>query len=216
MMVVASLISIGQGLGYPLLFLIVVLETGCGIPFAPGELAIATAGVAASGGRLNIWWVIAIGAAAAIVGDNIGYVIGRLGGRRVLESDRGPFTRQRRAVIRIGDPFFVRYGPKTVFFGRWLPVLRVFASWLAGANRMRWWPTFFFWNALGGICWAASVAALGYFGGNVARKVINDVGLYGLIVVACGFVAAFIVYKRRQHRAMERLEAESLPVLEPV
>ena len=69
--------------------------------------------------------------------------------------------RQRRAMIRIGDPFFERHGPKAVFLGRWLPVLRVFASWLAGANKMRW-PVFAFWNTTGGICWAASVAVLGY------------------------------------------------------
>jgi membrane protein DedA with SNARE-associated domain len=210
----ASIFNISAGLGYPLMFVIVVLETGCGIPFAPGELAIATAGIAAGSGRLNIWLVIVIGAAAAIIGDNIGYSIGRSGGRRVLESPKGPFARQRQSMVQVGDPFFDKHGPKAVFFGRWLPVLRVFTSWFAGGNRMRWWPTFLFWNAAGAICWATSVALLGYFGGGVAKKVINSVGLYGLIFVACGLVFAYLMYRRHNRRMLERLAAQA-PELQP-
>jgi membrane-associated protein len=213
---VGSIISVASSIGYPLLFLIVLLETGCGIPFAPGELALATAGIAAADHKLSIVWVIVVGAAGAIVGDNIGYVIGRAGGRRVLESPKGPFHRQRQSMIRLGDPFFERHGPKAVFFGRWLPVLRVFASWLAGGNKMRWWPTFVFWNAAGGICWAASVSALGYFGGGVAKTVLDKVGLYGLIFVAAGIVTGFLLYRRHNRRVLAELEVEAQPTVNQV
>jgi len=208
-MVAASFLSVAEGIGYWLIFLIVVLETGCGIPFAPGELALVTGGIAAADGRLNLLWVIAVGAAGAIVGDNIGYAIGRQGGRRLLESERGWFSRQRRVVIRIGDPFFERHGPKAVFLGRWLPVLRVFASWLAGGNRMRWWPTFLFWNAAGGISWAISMGLLGYYGGEVGKTIIEKIGTYGVIVVLTGVTAAFFFYRRHNRRKLRELKAEA-------
>src|SRR5438034_2263252 len=128
----ASVFSVAEDIGYPLIFLIVMLETGCGIPFAPGEIATITGGIAASDDRLQLGWVIVIAAAGAIIGDNIGYVIGRVGGRRLLEHPRGPFARQRRAVLGVADPFFERHGGKAVFWGRWLPMLRVYASWMAG------------------------------------------------------------------------------------
>ncbi len=85
MIELASIFTVAAGIGYPLIFLIVVIETGCGVPIAPGEIAVVTGGIAASSGRLNIVAVIAVAAAGAIIGDNIGYVIGRNGGRKLLE-----------------------------------------------------------------------------------------------------------------------------------
>src|SRR5205807_10309629 len=115
-----------------------------------GETALITGGVLASQGKLQIEVVIAVAAAAAILGDNIGYLIGRKGGRWILERP-GRFERQRSDVITLGEPFFAKHGPKAVFFGRFVLGLRVWASWLAGATHMRW-RDFFLWNALGGIC----------------------------------------------------------------
>src|SRR4029077_6651576 len=114
-----------------------------------------------SRGKLQIELVIILAAGAAIVGDNIGYLIGRKGGRWLLERP-GRFHRQRRNVLAIGEPFFERHGPKAVFFGRFLLGLRVWASWLAGATHMRW-RSFAFWNAAGGICWASTIGLLAYF-----------------------------------------------------
>src|SRR5437868_11836269 len=136
-----------QVAGYPLLFLIVMGESS-GVP-VPGETALITASVLAGRGKLQIEVVIALAAAAAIVGDNIGYVIGRKGGRWLLERP-GRFHRQRLEVLRTGEPFFKRHGPKAVYFGRFVLGLRVWASWLAGATRMHW-RSFVVWNALGGI-----------------------------------------------------------------
>src|SRR6202521_5171755 len=107
-----------------------------GVPI-PGETAVITAAVPASRGKLQIEWVIPLAAAGAIVGDNIGYLIGRKGGRWLLEGP-GRFRPQAARGLAGGEPFFERHGPKAVFFGRFLFGLRVWASWLAGATRMHW------------------------------------------------------------------------------
>jgi membrane protein DedA with SNARE-associated domain len=181
--------------GYPLLFVLVMAESG-GAPI-PGETALITAGVLASRGKLQIEWVIVTAAAAAIVGDNIGYVIGRKGGRWLLERP-GRFHRQRLEVLETGEPFFKRHGAKAVFFGRFLLGLRVWASWLAGATRMHW-RTFVVWNALGGITWATGIGLLAYFLGNSAGNAIETFGIYGLVAVLVAIVSAIVLH-RRAHR----------------
>ncbi len=207
-LVLSSILSVAENIGYPLIFVIVMIETGCGIPFAPGEIATVTGGIAASDHKLQIEVVIAVAAAGAIIGDNIGYVIGRHGGRRLLEHPKGPFARQRQGVIGVADPFFERHGPKAVFLGRWLPILRVYASWMAGASKMPW-KTFVCWNAAGGVCWAASIALAGYFGGAAAKRVIEDLGVYGLLIVPIGFIIGYLVYRNHQRRLLDSLRAES-------
>ncbi|MGO9490206.1 MAG: DedA family protein [Solirubrobacteraceae bacterium] len=182
--------------GYPLLFLIVMSESG-GLP-VPGETALITAAVLASRGSLDIVPVIALAAAGAIVGDNIGYLIGRKGGRWVLERP-GAFQRQRREVLATGEPFFERHGAKAVFFGRFILGLRLWASWLAGATRMDW-RSFAFWNALGGIIWATAIGLIAYFLGSSASNVIEAFGLYGLAAVLLAIVSGFVMHRRARAR----------------
>jgi membrane-associated protein len=103
-------------------------------------------------------------------------------------------------VLEHGEPFFARHGPKAVFLGRWVSGLRIASAWLAGMNKMAW-PTFLFWNALGGIAWASSVALSVYFLGEVAQQALDVAGpaALGLAVVA---LVAFVLYRRRR-RAVE-------------
>jgi membrane protein DedA with SNARE-associated domain len=129
----ASILSVAHNLGYPTLVLLVMLESS-GVPL-PGETALITAAVLASQHRLQIELVIALAAAAAIAGDNGGYLIGRKGGRWLLLRP-GPFARHRARVLEVGEPFFARHGSKAVFLGRWILGLRTWASWLAGASHM--------------------------------------------------------------------------------
>ncbi len=158
------------------------------------------AGLAASQHKLSIVAVIVVAAGGAIIGDNIGFVIGRRGGRALLERP-GRFFDERKRVLAIGDPFFERHGPKAVFLGRWIAGLRIWASWLAGASNMRW-RTFFLWNALGGIAWSTSVALAAYFGGATVEKIFSKIGLYGVIVVGVLAVAGigYLVWRRRRRR----------------
>jgi membrane-associated protein len=202
----ASILDSAQHAGYPVVFIFILIET-MGVP-VPGETALIIAGIAASTGRLEIELVIAIAAAAAIIGDNIGFLIGRHYGRRIVDSDRGPFPKQRRRLIEVGEPFFEKHGPKAVFLGRWVVGLRVASSWLAGINGMKW-STFSFWNALGGICWATSVGLLAYFLGHTAETLIKDVGIAGLGIVLVAGGAVYWFIKRKEHAAFARAEAEA-------
>lgn len=198
----ASIIDLSH-VGYPLLFLLVMAESS-GVP-VPGETSLIAAAVLASQGKLDIAAVIPVAAAAAIVGDNIGYQIGRRGGRWALKRP-GPFHSQRLQVLDRGEPFFDRHGSKAVFFGRFLLGLRVWASWLAGATRMHW-RSFFFWNACGGICWATGVGVAAYFLGHAAGNAIQTFGIFGLIavlVVVVGGLVAHLRHRRHQQAAGER------------
>jgi membrane protein DedA with SNARE-associated domain len=192
----ASIINVSH-IGYPVLFLLVMAESG-GLP-VPGETGLIAGGVLASSGNLSIELVIPIAASAAIVGDNIGYLIGRKGGRWLLERP-GAFHSQRLQVLETGEPFFQRHGPKAVFFGRFLLGLRIWASWLAGATRMRW-RSFFLWNALGGICWATGIGLLAYFLGHSAGNAIEAFGVFGLVAVVLAVLAGFIAHRRHRRGA---------------
>jgi undecaprenyl-diphosphatase len=193
--VVPALIHLPAHLGYLILFALVAGESS-GVPL-PGETALITGGVLAHRGEFDIVAVIAVAAAAAIVGDNIGYLIGRTGGRALLERP-GPFERHRRSALRHGEPFFARHGPKAVFLARWVVGARVAAAWLAGINRMHW-LTFGFWNALGGITWATTVGLLAYVLGPVAEHVFKAVGL-GAVAVAALLVATYVAWRRLRRR----------------
>jgi membrane protein DedA with SNARE-associated domain len=182
------------------LFLIVMFESG-GVPL-PGETALVAAAIYASQGKLNIVEVIAVAAAAAIIGDNLGYWIGRTGGRRVLERF-GPIRRWSERVLPWSERFFERHGSKTIFIARFFSVLRVTAAWLAGISRMHWW-TFFVWNAAGGICWAALVGLVAYYVGHAAADAIGRYGLYGgaaIVVVLALVLGALHFWRKRVLRA---------------
>ena len=205
MPILASIIDVADSIGLPLLFLFVAMES-MGVP-VPGETALGTAALVAARGKLNIEEVIAVAAAGAIIGDNIGYLIGRQGGRRLLEAD-GPFKRQRSKVLLVGIPFFERHGAKAVFLGRWTAGLRIWASWLAGSVRMPW-RSFLLWNALGGILWATAFGLVVYELGETAEKAFAAVGIAGAVIVVLAAVGFYVVVHRRRARR-EEAEYEEL------
>jgi membrane-associated protein len=181
--------------GLVLLFLLVAGESS-GVPL-PGETALIAAAVLASQGDMDIAAVIAVAAVAAIVGDNVGYWIGRLGGRELL-TRWAWLERHAGRVLPWSERFFKRHGGKTIFLARFFAVLRVTAAWLAGISRMHWWQ-FFLWNAAGGICWAILVGLLSYYAGGAAARAINHYGLIGGgIVIALIAVAAVGMHFWRQ------------------
>jgi len=182
--------------GLPLLFALVMLESA-GIPL-PGETALITAAFLASKGKLNIVEVIVVASAAAIVGDNGGYWVGRHWGRRLLTRSK----RLRRFSDRVLPPaerFFAKHGDKTVFIGRFVAILRFTAAWMAGVAHMRWWR-FLVFNAAGGICWATLVALLAYYVGRAAADAFNQYGLIGagaILAVAAAVLVVVHVLRRR-------------------
>ncbi len=173
----AAIIDIPPNVGYAAVFALIAIET-MGIP-VPGETALIAAALLAHDGQLEIVPLVVVASAAAILGDNVGFAIGRHGGRKLFERP-GPFHEHRLKVLEQGEPFFAKHGPKAVFLGRWVAGLRIASAWLAGMNKMSW-PTFLFWNALG----------------DVAEKIFKVAGpaAAGLAVVA---VIAFVVWRRRR------------------
>src|SRR2546425_1684402 len=127
-----TLLHVPPNLGSVALFLLVAGESA-GLPI-PGEASLTVAAVLAAQGHLELAAVIGIAGAAAIVGDNIGYLVGRHGGRRLLLRD-GIAAQRRHGLLEQSEAFYRRRGAATVFLGRWLPVLRFTAALLAGTNR---------------------------------------------------------------------------------
>jgi membrane protein DedA with SNARE-associated domain len=201
MLALAALVSVSSKLGY-LLPAIIGLES-MGVP-SPGETALVAAAVLASQGKLQIWLVILIGITSAIVGDNIGYALGRRFGREVLEAP-GPFFMRRLLIIRYGDRFFEKHGGKAVFLARWVALVRVAAAWLAGINRM---PLryFFFWNAFGAITWGITYGLVGYFLGKSATRVLSEVGIAGAVLLVVMLIAGYVLLRRRERQILERDE----------
>jgi membrane protein DedA with SNARE-associated domain len=196
MLALISLSKLPRWLAYLTLFLVVGGESS-GVPL-PGETSLVAGGVLASKGHLSIYLVIVFAAAGAIVGDNVGYLIGRRGGRWLM-SRGGP---RRRRLLARGEEFFEKHGAKAVFFGRWLPGLRITASWLAGIHRMKW-RRFAFWNAAGGISWATSVGLAAYLLGQAAASAFRTVGLVGAGIVVLA-AAGLLVWNRIRTRTEPR------------
>lgn len=184
--------------GLALLFLLIAMESA-GAPL-PGETALIAASVLAAHGDFGIVWVIVVAAAAAIIGDNVGYWIGRIGGRRLL-TRWGWLNRHASKVLPWSERFFVRHGAKTIFLGRFIAVLRVTAAWLAGVSKMEWWR-FFFWNAAGGICWAVLVALIAYYAGQAAADAIERWGRYAAAAIVLLLVAGFFVVRLLRRRML--------------
>jgi membrane protein DedA with SNARE-associated domain len=197
----AAIISVSSKLGY-VLPAIIGLES-MGVP-SPGETALVAAAVLASQGKLHIWLVILIGVSSAIIGDNIGYLLGRRIGRDVLEA-RGPLHKHRRRAIAAGDRFFQRHGPKAVFLARWIALVRFAAAWLAGINRMPL-KLFFFWNALGGITWGITYGLVGYYGGHAATHVLATMGIIGAVILGVMLIAFLVFVRLRERRAADAEE----------
>ncbi len=194
-----------QTLGYPAVVVFVMIESS-GIPF-PGETMLLLASFyAAVDHQLNIIIVIACAALGAIVGDNVGFYAGRTGGKSII-ARYGHFLHLKPENMERAQRFFKKHGDKTVFFGRFVAVLRAWAAFLAGVNGMRW-RSFFIYNASGGILWAIIYGLLGYYAGQFFHNNFSEVEhlassitwiVAGVIVL--GVVIAFIVYRRRKKKA---------------
>jgi membrane protein DedA with SNARE-associated domain len=180
--------------GYGIVALFVGIES-LGIPL-PGETAIIAAGAyAGTTHKLSPWIIFLCAAGAAIVGDNIGYEIGRIGGYRLLRR-YGKYIRINERELKVGRYIFDRQGPKVVFFGRFVSVLRTYAAFLAGTNRMRW-SRFMPWNALGGVVWSAIYSFLAYKAGGFLQRSSSTINI-ALGVVAVVIVVATLLFIRRQ------------------
>jgi membrane protein DedA with SNARE-associated domain len=190
--------------GYVAIFVLVMLESA-GIPL-PGETILVSASIYASTSRgLDIRFVIGAAAAGAIVGDNIGFWVGRTFGQRLL-TRWGYLIGLDERKLKLGQYLFMRQGGKIVFFGRFVALLRALAAILAGVNGFS--PfRFLVLNAAGGIAWATVFGLGGYLFGEGVHRIARPIGWAAL---ALALVAAFILwrfFKRHQEQLLANAEA---------
>lgn len=191
--------------GLVAIFVIILLESA-GIPL-PGETTLIAASVyAGSHGTLDIRWIIATAAAAAIVGDNIGYWVGRTFGRNLLLR-WGHWIGLDQRKLDLGEYLFLRHGGKIVFLARFVALLRVFAAVLAGANRLPPWR-FLLFNALGGISWAVLFGTGGYLLGNSFSRVAGPLGWLVFTMAAVGLFYLWRYYKHHEEQMLRKAEED--------
>jgi len=193
--------------GYWVIALIVGLES-MGIPL-PGETILVLAAIyAAADPTMNIWLVIAAAAVGSIMGDNLGYWIGKRYAY-VLLVRYGRHIGMSAARIKVGQYLFQKHGGKVVFLGRFVALLRILAAFLAGVNRMRW-REFLVANAAGAILWAATFGFGGYFFGKLLFQLHGAVAAVVFTIALAAFFGAGYLIHRYERRLIEAAE-QALP-----
>jgi membrane protein DedA with SNARE-associated domain len=178
-----------------------------GIPL-PGETVLIVAAAYAGSQEINIAGVIAAAAAGAIIGDNIGYSVGRELGFRILLRF-GKYIGLNEGRIKLGQYLFMRHGAKIVFFGRFVAVLRFLAAFPAGVNRMTW-PRFLAANAAGGILWATAVGTAAYTAGEGIHRVEGPLGM-AVLALAVIILIWSSIRLRRNEAALQADAERALP-----
>ncbi len=195
---IESIISAG---GILLISLIIFAESGLLIGFfLPGDTLLFGAGLAASQGKFSLLWLIFFVVLSAIIGDNVGYSIGRRAGPRIFKKKDGILFRQE--YIQKSEEFYEKHGGKTIILARFTPIVRTFAPVVAGASKM---PRerFLFFNVFGGILWGAGMPLLGYYIGSKIPHLDKYIEIAILGVVVLSILLAFAhLLKDKKTRAM--------------
>jgi membrane-associated protein len=168
---------------YTIFFAIVFAETGLVLtPFLPGDSLLFTAGAFAALGELNIWLMFVLLSVAAILGDTVNYWIGHYLGPKVFKWEKSRLFNPDH--LKRTHAFYEKYGAKTIILARFVPIVRTFAPFVAGVGAMTY-PTFFFYNVVGGLAWVAICLGAGYWFGNIPWVARNfEVVVIGIIVVS--------------------------------
>ncbi len=183
---------------YVIVGLVVFAEDALFIGFViPGETLAVIGGVTASLGHTNVWVVGVIVVLAAIIGDSVGFEVGRIWGSRLLGHR---LLDGRRSQLDKAQDFLRRRGGSAVFLGRWTAFFRAVMPALAGASRMPY-PKFLVWNAVGGIAWGVTMVTIGYLAGQSYHRIEKWIGRGGAVVVALVVVAGIVVWQVRRRRA---------------
>ena len=190
--------------GYLAVFGLITAEY-LGVP-VPGETAlIVAAAYAGHTHRLSVWLIFVLAVMAAVLGDYLGYLAGLKGGYRLLLR-WGPVIRLDHAKIKAGWYVFDRHGGKVVFISRFVTVLRTYAAFLAGTNRMRW-RRFSLFNVAGGVAWAVIYTFAPYHGGQLLARLSTFVTIIGLAVAAVMITVVTLLMRRGAARLTARAEA---------
>ena len=181
-----DIIELIKAVGYLGLFGIVFAETGLLIGFfLPGDSLLFTAGILAAQGYLNIYLVLIILVAAAILGDSTGYAIGKKFGPKIFAKENSLLFNKKH--LARAEQFFLKHGPKTIIIARFVPIVRTFVPTLAGVGKMHY-AQFIIYNIIGGILWATSLTVAGYYLGlkvdNIETYILPAIGIIILISIS--------------------------------
>ena len=189
-----------RGWGYWTVPAVLLLENA-GIP-VPGETVLLFASfLAYDEGELRLPYLILLGIAACTVGDNLGYLLGHRGGRRLLERYQHIF-RIRDRTVRRGERLFARHGHVAIFFARFIFGMRIIAGPLAGVLRMPW-RQFVIFNFLGASVWVTTISLVGYFFGSQWDTLVHVIGRVNLIIVIVVLVALVFVWHQYRERVAD-------------
>lgn len=192
---VDSLLSVPPPVAYLLIGGLVFAEAAIFVGFVlPGETAVILGGVLASSGRLSLTWLLILVVVAAIVGDSVGYEVGRLAGPRILQSR---LLRRHQERLDGARDFLRRRGGTAVFLGRFTAFLRAVMPAMAGLSEMPY-RRFLGYNAAGGLAWGVGVALLGYFAGASYKKVESALGRGSAVLLVLVVVTALVVWRIRK------------------
>jgi membrane protein DedA with SNARE-associated domain len=190
--------------GLWVLFIVIMLES-TGVPM-PGETALVTAALyAGSTHQISLTSIVLAASIAAIFGDNIGYLIGRSIGIRLIVR-YGSYVRLNHTRLKVGQYLFLRHSGKIVFFGRFVAILRTYAAMLAGINRMPW-RLFLAMNALGGVCWALVFGVGAYLLGGQFERIAGPVSFLLFCATMVMVVAGMFFYRHHEKELERRAEA---------
>lgn len=180
---------------YIVLFGIVFAETGLVVmPFLPGDSLLFAAGAIAALGSLNIWFIVALLAIAAILGDTLNYWVGHFLGRKIVDHPKIKFINQEH--IDKTEQFYKKYGAKTIILARFVPIVRTFAPFVAGVGSMHY-STFVLYNIVGGLLWVTIFTFLGFFFGNM--EAIKENFHYAIFAII-GLSVVPMIYEYIQHK----------------
>lgn len=178
------------GLTYAILFAIIFVETGLVImPFLPGDSMLFAAGALAPQGALNIWLLFILLSLAAIIGDTLNYHIGKWVGYGIVNHPKiGRFIKQDHMLK--AEAFFNKYGGKTILLARFMPLIRTFIPFVAGASNMKY-SYFILYNVIGAVAWVGICLAGGYFFGNIPF-VKNNFEIVLIVIILVSILPAVI------------------------
>ncbi|MBP7767016.1 VTT domain-containing protein [Candidatus Saccharibacteria bacterium] len=192
-----------QSGGILLIALIVFAESGLLVGFfLPGDSLLFAAGLYASQGNFSLYWLIASVVVAAVVGDNVGYGIGKKAGQRIFRKKDGIIFRKE--YLQKSEEFYELHGGKTIIIARFTPIVRTFAPVVAGASNMDR-QKFMAYNVIGGVLWGAGIPVLGYFIGNKIPHLDKYIEMVVVAVVVVSiFLSIFHVLKDKETRTKLR------------
>ena len=199
--------------GIFMICVIVFVETGLFVGFfLPGDSLLVTAGIFAASGHLNLTWLLVLASICAVVGDQVGYLIGRSAGHALYKRDNSMFFKKKH--LQKAHDFYEKYGGKTIVLARFVPIVRTFAPAVAGAAEMNY-RRFVSFNVFGGILWVNSMVLLGYTLGSKIPNIDKHIHLVIAVVVFLSILPGIIEYLRARSKRHDGAPAAPLSQPEP-